>query len=70
MDLRMPNMDGFQAAQEIRELKKTLPVIAVTAYSLGDEKDLAFRSGFNDYLSKPVYPETLLDIIGKHICME
>jgi PAS domain S-box-containing protein len=40
MDLRMPNMNGFQAAQEIRGLKKSLPIVAVTAYSLGDEKDL------------------------------
>lgn len=70
MDLRMPNMDGFQATREIRGLKKFLPVVAVTAYSLGDEKDLAFLSGFNDYLTKPVCGETLLNTISKHIYEE
>jgi PAS domain S-box-containing protein len=68
MDLRMPNMDGFQAAREIRGLKKSLPVIAVTAYSMGDEKDLAFLSGFNDYLTKPVNQEMLLNAVNKYIC--
>jgi CheY-like chemotaxis protein len=68
MDLRMPNMDGFQAAREIRGLKKSLPMVAVTAYSLGDEKDLAFLSGFNDYLTKPVSQEMLLNAVNKHVC--
>jgi PAS domain S-box-containing protein len=68
MDLRMPNMDGFQAAREIRGLKKSLPVVAVSAYSLGDEKDLAFLSGFDDYLTKPVNQEMLLNAVNKYVC--
>ncbi|MCK4465375.1 MAG: response regulator, partial [Bacteroidales bacterium] len=67
MDIRMPNMDGFQATQEIRRLKNELPVIAVTAYSLGDEKEMAMQAGFNDYLTKPVNSEKLIGTINKYI---
>ena len=67
MDIRMPNMDGFQATQEIRRFTKELPVIAVTAYSMGDEKDIAMKAGFDDYLTKPINSETLLNIINKYI---
>jgi PAS domain S-box-containing protein len=67
MDIRMPNMDGFQATQEIRQLKKELPVIAVTAYGLGNEKDIAMETGFNDYLTKPVNSEKLIETINKYI---
>jgi len=67
MDIRMPNMDGFQATQEIRKLKKELPVIAITAYGRGDEKDLAMNTGFNDYLTKPVSSEKLIETVNKYI---
>lgn len=67
MDLRMPRMDGFKAIQAIRKLKKVLPVLAVTAYGLGDEREMAMQSGFNDYISKPLNPVTLINIIGKYI---
>ena len=70
MDLRMPNMDGFQAAREIRQFNKRIPVVAVTAYSMGDEMKMAIDSGFNDYLTKPVNPEKLIDTVAKHIHSE
>ena len=70
MDIRMPNMDGFQATQEIRRFTKELPVIAVTAYSMGDEKEMAMQAGFDDYLTKPVNSETLLNIVNKYIYKE
>ena len=67
MDIKMPNMDGFQATEEIRKLTKELPVIAVTAYSMGDEEKLARQAGFNDYLTKPVNAEKLIETINKYI---
>jgi PAS domain S-box-containing protein len=70
MDIRMPQMDGFQATQEIRKLNKVLPVLAITAYSLGNEKEMAMQSGFNDYITKPLNPKKLLNTISKYIYEE
>ncbi len=67
MDIRMPNMDGFQATQEIRKLKKEVPVVAITAYGMGDEKDIAMKSGFDDYLTKPVNAEKLIETVHNYI---
>ncbi|MBA7578407.1 Sensor histidine kinase RcsC [subsurface metagenome] len=67
MDIRMPNMDGFQATQEIRQLKKELPVVAITACGMGYEKEMARQAGFNDYLTKPVNAEKLIETINKYI---
>jgi len=70
MDIRMPQMDGFQATREIRKLNKALPVLAITAYSLGNEKEMAMQSGFNDYITKPLNPKKLLNTVGKYIHVE
>ncbi len=54
MDLQMPEMDGYQATQEIRKsLKLNLPIMAMTAHSLVGEKDKCIEMGMNDYISKP-----------------
>lgn len=70
MDIKMPNMDGFQATREIRKLKKELPVIAITAYGMGDEKDIALKTGFNDYLTKPISSAKLIETINKYVPKE
>ncbi|MCK5580024.1 MAG: response regulator [Candidatus Omnitrophica bacterium] len=54
MDLQMPLMGGLQAAKAIRqELGLTLPIVALTAAEIQEEKEKCFESGMNDYLSKP-----------------
>jgi CheY-like chemotaxis protein len=70
MDLQMPEMDGYQATEEIRKLPDdkyhTLPIIALTASAMLEIKDKAFTSGMNDYISKPFNPEELYRKIVKH----
>ena len=63
MDIRMPNMDGIQATREIKKLEKDLPVIAVTAYGLGEVEELARQREFDGYVTKPVNPTKLLEIM-------
>lgn len=65
MDLRMPDMDGYQTTSKIRELYtlEDLPIIAVTASVSYEEKERAISSGFNDYLIKPIDKKKLLDLI-------
>lgn len=67
MDIKMPNMDGYEAVAEIRKLNTTVPIIAVTAYAFGDDERRVKESGFNDYLAKPINPEKLLDLIDAYL---
>ena len=54
MDIHMPKMDGYEATREIRKVSKTVPIIAVTAYSFASDKEKIMQNGFNGYMSKPV----------------
>ncbi len=70
MDLQMPEMDGYQATEEIRKLGdekyRRLPIIALTASAMLEIKDKAFTSGMNDYISKPFNPDELYRKIVKY----
>jgi signal transduction histidine kinase/ActR/RegA family two-component response regulator len=67
MDLQMPVLNGFDAAVEIRKLhdtkKANIPIIALTASALFDIREKVFKSGMNDYVSKPFKPDELLEKI-------
>jgi two-component system CheB/CheR fusion protein len=54
MDLKMPVMDGFEATERMRASGFTRPVIALTAFVLGEDADRALRAGCNTRLTKPV----------------
>tara|TARA_R110001592_G_scaffold1874_26_gene11570 strand:+ start:10308 stop:12194 length:1887 start_codon:yes stop_codon:yes gene_type:complete len=56
MDLQMPVMDGYEASRQIRLLTgfKSLPIIALTANNVQEDKERCFSIGMNDFLSKPV----------------
>lgn len=70
MDIAMPEMDGIQATKNIRDKeninKKHIPIIAVTASDLYNNKDILLEAGIDDYLSKPVDPILLLKKIKQH----
>lgn len=66
MDIKMPIMDGYEATRIILSMRPELPVIALTAYALSDDKEKALNSGCLDYLSKPVKKELLLEVINKY----
>ena len=68
MDIQMPEMDGYTAAQFIRQpLQLDTPIVAMTAHVLAGEKEKCIGYGMNDYISKPIKEKELLDIITRFI---
>jgi two-component system cell cycle response regulator DivK len=56
MDLQLPGIDGAEALRQIRSAQDgpAVPVVAVTAFAMTDDRDRAFASGFDGYLEKPI----------------
>jgi signal transduction histidine kinase/CheY-like chemotaxis protein len=68
MDIQMPEMDGYTAAQIIRgELKLTTPVIAMTAHALTGEREKCISCGMDDYISKPMREDELYHLIARYV---
>jgi signal transduction histidine kinase len=68
MDLQMPEMDGYEATKQIRNLdndKKDVPIIAMTAHALEGEEERCMALGMNAFIPKPFYPEDLYDKINE-----
>jgi len=66
MDIQMPEMDGYSAAIHIRTiLKSNIPIIAMTAHAMAGEREKCINLGMNDYISKPVNEQELLELIHK-----
>ncbi len=79
MDLQMPEMDGFEATRRIREWesrqprtlnrkpKHGIPIIAMTAHAMADERDRCLKAGMNDHATKPIDPKALFATLIKWI---
>jgi len=63
MDIKMPEIDGYEATKRIKEFAPDLPIIAQTAYTTDEEKKKAFQSGCSDFLSKPIVKNELISKI-------
>ena len=66
MDIKMPEMDGYEATRQIRLFNKNVIIIAQTAYGLSRDRDEAIEAGCNDYISKPINQNTLNNLIEKY----
>lgn len=66
MDIKMPVMNGKEAMKEIKKLKPDLPVIALSAFAMESDKEIALSTGFDSYLSKPLDKKLLFDLIYKY----
>lgn len=67
MDFNMPVLNGIDATIEIRKKNKLIPIIALTAYAMSEDREKAIKAGCNDYLSKPVPKDLLLKTIHQYL---
>lgn len=69
MDVEMPVLDGIGATKIIRQnpLYNHIPIIAITAHGINEDKKHCFQAGMNDYMTKPMEPEMLLQVISRNI---
>jgi CheY-like chemotaxis protein len=64
-DIGMPEMNGYELARALRSLPgyETVPMVAVTGYSMFDDRNRSLNAGFNEHVTKPIDPRAFLDLI-------
>jgi len=68
MDVQMPEMDGLEAAQEIRKRWPNGPkIVAITAHALSGDREKCIEAGMDDYIAKPVQKENLAKVLEKYM---
>ena len=67
MDIRLPDIDGYEATRQIKQNKASLKIVAQTAYAASDEKQKALAAGCIDYISKPTKRDALLSVLNKYL---
>jgi CheY-like chemotaxis protein len=71
MDIQMPEMDGFEATSVIRDpqsavLNHDVTIIAMTTHAMKEDRNQCLEAGMDDYISKPINPSQLYDLIDKY----
>jgi len=72
MDVQMPKMDGFEASRIIRGpgsgvLNPNIPIVAMTAMAMKGDREQCLAAGMNDYLTKPIEPNKLFELLNKYL---
>jgi signal transduction histidine kinase/CheY-like chemotaxis protein len=65
MDMRLPGIDGYETTKRIRKIDKKVKIIAQTAYALQNDKEKSIKAGCNEYLTKPLKENELIELIKK-----
>lgn len=66
MDIKLPEINGYEACKRIRQFNKEVIIIAQTAFGLSGDREKAIEAGCNDYISKPIVQDKLIEILEKY----
>ncbi|MBN2173258.1 MAG: response regulator [Bacteroidales bacterium] len=67
MDIKLPEMDGYEATKRIKDIRKNMPVIAQTAYAMLDDQEKILQVGCDEYISKPINRRKLLTTMDAYL---
>jgi CheY-like chemotaxis protein len=67
MDIRLPDVDGYELTKQFRNNGITIPIIAQTAFVLPHDREKAISCGCNDYIAKPIRKEVLFEILSRYL---
>jgi two-component system, sensor histidine kinase len=65
MDIQMPLLDGYRAVKKLRRLGFKKPIVALTAHALVEDRERCLANGFDEYITKPINPADLVNVIVK-----
>lgn len=66
MDIKMPELNGYEATRRIRKFNKDVIIFAQTAYAFMGDKEKTFKAGCNDFISKPIKNDELMFLLSKY----
>ena len=66
MDIKLPDMSGYEATKHLKQINPGLPVIAQTAYGMYGDREKALSCGCDEYIAKPIKQEALVKLVLKH----
>ena len=63
----MPEIGGLEAIKQIKMLNKDIPVVVQTAFTMNNEKEECFKAGADDFITKPIDPQKLIEILQRYL---
>ena len=67
MDVHLPGINGTEATAEIRKFNSTTPIVALTAISLNENKEMLLSYGMNEVITKPFEPEHFYAVVSRYL---
>jgi CheY-like chemotaxis protein len=67
MDIKLPELDGIEATKEIKKIHPEIPIIAQTAFAMKGDEEKFMEAGCDDYISKPLKAEKLLNKLNHYL---
>jgi CheY-like chemotaxis protein len=67
MDIKMPEKNGLEATREIKQINKEIPIIALTAYAMANDREMSLEAGCDDYISKPVRRNRIYSVLSNFL---